>query len=71
MDIITVCPICHKEHIISVELEDYLAWCDGAHAQNAFPYLSAEDREMLISGICPQCWEKTFGEVGEETDLGW
>ena len=61
MDIITFCPICHEEHIIHVEVEDYLAWTDGATAQVAFPYLSADEREMLISGICPTCWASMFG----------
>lgn len=61
IDIITTCPICHKEHIISVKSEDYLEWCHGVHAQDAFPYLSADEREMLISGICPTCWASMFG----------
>lgn len=56
-----VCPFCGITHYIEVFENDYLAWeFDGMTAQEAFPYLSANDREMLISGICPQCWEKTF-----------
>lgn len=30
--------------------------------QTAFPYLSDNDREMLLSGVCPACWEKFFGD---------
>ena len=62
IEIITTCPFCGKDHSVVVEEHDYLAWEMGnSLAQDAFPYLSADDREMLISGICPQCWEKTFG----------
>lgn len=56
-----VCPFCGKVNVIVVDEYDYLAWENGALAQDVFSYLSADEREMLISGICPQCWEKTFG----------
>lgn len=63
------CPICHNFNEVMVNEEDYLAWVfDGMCAQDAFPYLSADEREILISGICPTCWEKTFGDEAEEED---
>ena len=62
MEIECVCPFCGEVHTVTVDAIDYLAWENGdVLAQNAFPYLSADEREMLISGICPKCWEKTFG----------
>lgn len=30
----------------------------GALMQNAFPFLSAEEREFLISGTTPEEWDK-------------
>lgn len=67
--IVTECPICHHANEVMVNEEDYLAWAfDGELVQNAFPYLSADEREMLISGICPTCWDKMFGEDDEEED---
>jgi hypothetical protein len=33
----------------------------GALIQDAFPMLSAEDREFLLSGITPEEWNETFG----------
>ena len=58
----TICPFCGEDHYIEVWESDYLAWEVGdVLAQDAFFYLSADEREMLISGICPSCWEKTFG----------
>ena len=62
MEIECRCPFCGVVRIVTVDAIDYLAWEVGdALAQDAFPYLSADEREMLISGICPTCWEKTFG----------
>ena len=31
------------------------------HIQDIFPYLSAGERELLISHTCPKCWEEMFG----------
>lgn len=67
--ILTVCPICGHANEIAVNEEDYFDWAfDGVLAQEAFPYLSADEREMLISGICPTCWEKTFGSGDDEQE---
>jgi len=55
------CPVCGKVSEISVEVNDYIDWQNGKLTQNAFPYLSANEREMLISGVCGDCWNKMFG----------
>ena len=47
---------------ISFNIEDYTAWERGELIQNAFPYMSADDREFMKTGITPQEWEETFGE---------
>lgn len=59
--ITTACPFCGEVHNIWVNEVDYNAWFEGELAQDAFPYLSADEREMLISGICPTCWDGMFG----------
>lgn len=65
--IITSCPFCGHAHGVFVNVADYLDWQDGALVQDAFPYLSANKRELLISGCCSQCWNKMFSsEEGEE-----
>ena len=66
--VVTYCPFCGKAHEIEVNEIDYLDWQDGEFAQNAFPYLDANEREMLISGICPDCWDKMFGQEEEDED---
>ena len=56
------CPFCGAVHMIEVNLVDYWDWKDGKLAQDAFPYLTPDEREMLISGICPECWDSMFAQ---------
>lgn len=56
------CPFCGNYHGVQVSEADYYAWQDGKLIQNAMPYLSADDREILMTGICPECWNGMFGE---------
>ena len=58
--VFTTCPCCGRENEVEVNHTDYLDWQNGELAQDAFPYLSANEREMLISGCCPRCWNKMF-----------
>lgn len=58
--VITRCPFCGKAHEVEVNEMDYLDWQDGALIQDVMPYLSAQEREHLISGICEDCWGKMF-----------
>ena len=60
--VVTRCPICGHGNFIDVNENDYLDWDDGVNAAVAFPYLTASEREMLISGICPTCWDAMFGK---------
>ena len=62
--IVKYCPICAKAREVEVNEQDYWDWEDGTLAQDAFPYLEPEEREVLISGICKECWQEMFG--GEE-----
>lgn len=42
--------------------EDYNTWADGkALIQNAFPHLSADQREFILSGLMPEEFEKFLG----------
>ena len=60
------CPFCKRGHEVEVNESDYWDWDDGVHVQDAFPYLSAGERELLVSGICPTCWDKMFGQMNDE-----
>lgn len=70
--IITRCPMCGRGNEVEVNENDYFDWDDGVNAAVAFPYLSANEREMLISGICPTCWNKMFPpEPDDEDESDW
>ena len=62
MIVFAKCPFCGKVTEIEVPLIGYLDWEDGELIQNAMPNLSAEQREMLISGMCEECQKTFFGE---------
>ena len=63
----TRCPFCGKTTPVQIRrVADYYAWQNGEHAQDAFPYLSASERELLISGICPSCWDNMFPPEEDE-----
>lgn len=61
----TRCPMCGMYNLVLVNEEDLQRWQCGELAQNAFPYLSVEEREMLISGLCPDCWENLYPDPDE------
>ena len=58
----TFCPICGETSAIEVAVSQYLDWQMGTLIQHAFPQLTADQREQLITGICPQCWDLSFGD---------
>jgi hypothetical protein len=55
------CRWCNGHYILAVCAEDVKRWRDGELIQNAMPYLSADERELLISGTCGTCFDKMFG----------
>jgi hypothetical protein len=53
-----------RSRTVTVNSADFHDYQDGKikYIQDAFPYLSSDDREFLISGMSPEGWEKTFGK---------
>jgi hypothetical protein len=58
----TICPECHKKTTLSVIEDEYKSWKQGTLIQNAFPNLTPEERELLMTGICNNCWETMFDD---------
>ena len=59
--ITTFCPICGKEQFVNVMFDDWMNYQNSdILIQDAFPYLNAEEREAIKTGICGDCWEKMF-----------
>ena len=56
-----VCLHCKKSSELAVNKQDIIDWTGGKYIQDALPYLSSDDRELLISGTCGKCWEDMFG----------
>lgn len=56
------CPFCGAKTSVEVSRREYNKWAGGELIQRAMPTLSATDRETLISGLCPACQKKMFGE---------
>ncbi len=62
-DIACRCPECNTLNFVRVEKGDYYDWKRGTKIQVAFPYLNADQRELLMTGICPPCWDKMFSQA--------
>ena len=45
---------------IDVTDEQVQAYMDGALIQNAFPHLTAGEREFIKTGITEEAWEEMF-----------
>ena len=55
------CPFCKSKSEVVIPIKGYNKWVGGVAVQNAFPELSADDRELLITGMCRDCNKKIFG----------
>lgn len=62
------CLWCRKPNrVFILRRPDFDAWWDGLiFAKDAFPTMSAENREVLISGTHPSCWNEMFPEEDED-----
>lgn len=56
-----VCLHCGVDHVIFYNRHDMLKWLSGTlHIQHALHYLTAGERELLLSGICGKCFDNMF-----------
>lgn len=56
------CPGCGKTTTLVVDEKALDAAVGGTLIQKAFPDMSSDDRERLISGYCATCWDILFGD---------
>ena len=63
------CVSCKKTYTLKVNIEDYFLFDspNRPHIQDIFPYLTPAERELLLSGMCEECWNKMF--TIEDEDL--
>ena len=60
--IAATCRSCQKSYNLLVNMSDVHEWMTGKYIQDAMPYLSADERELLISKTCGVCWNEMFGD---------
>lgn len=62
-----VCVICGRIHEpVVLDAEKYYRWKGGDRIQDVFTEMTENQREILISGICPECWDELFGRCADE-----
>lgn len=57
-----MCNVCNESHIVRVKAKDYDRFSIGELIQNASPYLTPNERELLISGTCGKCFDEMFSK---------
>lgn len=50
------CRECDKESEISVKFVDHASWFGGMDIQDAFPYLTSAERDLIQTGYCNGCY---------------
>ena len=64
------CKKCRNRVEIPAKATDIIDWQHNRQQrpliQNAFPDLSTDERELILSGICGECWERIFGGHDDE-----
>lgn len=52
---------------LPITLEEYAMWKGGQQLiQQAFPHLTPEEREFLLTGSTTEEWDEVFGETEED-----
>ena len=62
---IEVLDIFNNTHVMDVKRVDLVAYEDGALIHSAFPYLTSEQRELILTGLTDDMWDNIFGEEEE------
>lgn len=61
--ILIICPPCFQcgeEAEVEVDVKAFARWKAGEFIQVAFASMPTSEREVLISGIHPACWDAMF-----------
>lgn len=59
------CNRCGQVSQIRCDANDWLDWQEGKYIQEAMPYLSVDERELMISGTCGTCFDAMFAHMDE------
>lgn len=53
------------EMAMTIQPADWNLWQQGAFIQTVMPYLTADQREFLLTGMTPEEWDRMFPEDEE------
>ena len=56
------CIVCRTEHAFDVDFDDYQRWRGGTLIQDVWPDKPVDERETMISGTCPACFDTLWAE---------
>lgn len=59
------CVVCGQSAVVVLDAEKFDRWQRGEHIQAVWPKMSADNREVLISGTHPECWKKLWHDIPE------
>lgn len=62
------CRVCEQHQSVCLPAGNYTRFLAGAAIQDALGMLSVEQRELLLSGTCPECWAAIFGSDSDDED---
>jgi len=69
MDIINIrtspCIVCGQASMVPVMRSDFERWQGGELVQRAFPEMPPAQREVLVTGTHPECWDSIYPEEGD------
>ena len=54
------CMFCDRRSTVELTTSEAAAWQSGALIQDAMPSRSIDERELIRSGIHPECWASNF-----------
>ena len=54
---------------LDVTEQEFINWRNGELVQNAFPNLTASEREFIISGMTDEEWDEAFGSDDYEDEF--
>jgi len=63
------CNGCGDDYVIHYNEQDMMLWRSGkALVQVAMPYLSAMERELLLTRTCGKCWDEMIANAEDDED---
>ena len=62
------CIVCGLTSSVELDTDKLARWKGGEHVQNVWPERSPDERELLMTGTHPKCWDEIFNEGEKDND---